>query len=218
MSKRRKTEYKCKCECVIRGRGKEKKMVVRFNRIVTVPHCYPSVVLNTLEISIEVSVRIEVQFIITGEGTRVAMRGGTEIYCTSRTEVTPIVTGNAAAMSSNAVFKTMGRASDSVSLVDFGKTMSTRGGDVDVGTMRGSGSRDRRKLRTGSDTRTASSITMTSFVTPFPTVVARAMKGGPKGLRRMRGLWATRGLTRTRIGRARGRGGRRRMCGRRRGW
>src|SRR5882724_4564721 len=89
-------------------KGKEKKMVVRFNRIVTVPHCYPSVVLNTLEISIEVSVRVEVQFIVTGEGTCLAMRGGTEIDRTSRTEVTPIVTSDATAMSSNAVVKTMG--------------------------------------------------------------------------------------------------------------
>ena len=35
MSKRRKIEYKCKCECVIKRKGKEKEMVVRFNQIVT---------------------------------------------------------------------------------------------------------------------------------------------------------------------------------------
>src|SRR5882724_2161485 len=183
MSKRRKTEYKRKCECVIKGKGKEKKMVVRFNRIVTVPHCYPSVVLNTLEISIEVSVRVEVQFVITGEGTRVAMRGGTEIYRTSGTEVTPIVTGDAAAMSSNAIVETMGCASDSISLVDIREAVGTRGRDVDVGAMRGSGSRDWGKTGTRPNTRTSSwGIAMTSFVAPFATVVARAMEGGPKGL------------------------------------
>src|SRR5882724_11912902 len=142
MSKRGRMEYECKCKCVIRGKEKEKKMVVRFNRIVTVPHCYPSVVLNTLEISIEVSVRVKVQFVITGKGTRVAMRGGTEIYCTSRTEVTPIVTSDAAAMSSNAIVETMGCVSESVSLVDIREAVGTRGRDVDVGAMRGSGSRD----------------------------------------------------------------------------
>src|SRR5882724_1998962 len=153
-------------------------MVVRLNRIVTVPRCYPSVVLNTLEISIEVSVRVEVQFVITGEGTRVAMRGGTEIYRTSRTEVTPIVTSDAAAMSSNAVVETMGCTSDSTSLIDLREAVGTRRGDVDVGTMRGSGSRDRRKTRTGSDTRASSrSITVTSFMAPFATVVARAVEG-----------------------------------------
>src|SRR5882724_11690582 len=165
MSKRRKTEYKCKCECVIRGRGKEKKMVVRFNRIVTVPHCYPSVVLNTLEISIEVSVRVEVQFVITGEGTRVAMRGGTEIYRTSRTEVTPIVTSDTTMMSSNAVVETMGCASDSTSLIDLREAVGTRGGDVDVRTVRRSRSRDWGKAGIGSDARTSSwGIAVTSFV------------------------------------------------------
>jgi len=181
-------------------------MVVRLNRIVTVPHCYPSVVLNTLEISIEVSVGVEVKFIIASEQTRVAMGCSAEINRTTRTKVTSIVTGDTGMMGSNTVFKPMGGATDSASLIDFGETMSTRGGDVDVGTMRGSGSRDRRESRTGSDTRTSSSITMTSFVAPFTTIVARAVEGGPKGLRRMRGLWATRGLTRTRVGRVRGRG------------
>ena len=35
MNKRGRTEYECKCECVIEGKGEEKKMVVRLNRIVT---------------------------------------------------------------------------------------------------------------------------------------------------------------------------------------
>src|SRR5882724_5816206 len=121
MRKQRKTEYKCKCECVIRGRGKEKKMIVRFNRIVTVPHCYPSVVLNTLETSIEVSVGVEVKFIVTGKGTRVAVGGGTEINHTPRTEVTSIVTGNTGAMGSDTVFETMRGTTDSTSLIDFRK-------------------------------------------------------------------------------------------------
>src|SRR5882724_2938999 len=102
MRKQRKTEYKCKCECVIRGRGKEKKMIVRFNRIVTVPHCHPSVVLNTLETSIEVSIGVEVEFIVTGEGTRVAVRSSTEIDRTTGTEVTSIVTSDTGAMGSDA--------------------------------------------------------------------------------------------------------------------
>ena len=181
MSKRGKMEYKCKCEYVIKGKRKEKKMVVRFNRIVTVPHCYPSVVLNTLETSIEVSVWIKVKFIVTGEGTCVAVRSSTEIDRTTGTEVTSIVTSDMATMSSDAVVEAKGRAADSVPLIDFREAMSTRGGDVNLGTMRGSGSRDRGKTGTGSDTRTSSrSITMTLFMTPFATVVTRAMEGGPK--------------------------------------
>jgi len=79
MSKREKTEYECKCECVIKGKGKEKKMVVRFNRIVTVPHCYPSVVRNTLETSIKVSVGVEVKFIVIIKGASVVVRGGAKV-------------------------------------------------------------------------------------------------------------------------------------------
>ena len=104
-------------------------MVVRFNRIVTVPHCYPSVVLNTLETAIEVSVGVEVEFIVTGERTRVAVQRGTEVNRTSRTEVTSIVTSDATTMSSDAVVKAKRRAADSVPLVDFRETMSTRGWD-----------------------------------------------------------------------------------------
>ena len=98
MSKRGKTEYECKCECVIKGKGEEKKMVVRFNRIVTVPHCYPSVVRNTLEISIEIGVGIKVKFIVNAKGTRASVRSGTKVDTTPRTEVTTVVTGGAAAM------------------------------------------------------------------------------------------------------------------------
>src|SRR5882724_3930266 len=118
MSKWRKTEYKCKCKCVIKEREKEKKMVVRFNRIVTVPHCYPSVVRNTLEISIEVSVGIEVKFIITSERTHATMRGSTEVDRTAHTEVTPIVTSDMRAMSSNAIVKAMRGATGTVPLID----------------------------------------------------------------------------------------------------
>ena len=138
-------------------------MIVRFNRIVTVPHCYPSVVLNTLETSIEVSVGVEVEFIVTGEGTRVAVRSSTEIDRTTGTEVTSIVTSDTGAMGSDAVFKSMGGATDSTSLIDLREAVSTRGGNVDVGAMRGSGSRDRRKTGTGSDTRTSSLGLLTSI-------------------------------------------------------
>ena len=190
MSKRKRTEYKCKCKCIIKGKGKEKKMVVRLNRIVTVPHCYPSVVRNTLEISIKVCVWIKVKFIITGEGTRAAVRSGTEINCTSRTEVTPIVTGNSGTMGSNTVVEPMRSAMDSVSLIDFREAMSTRGRDVDMRTMRGSGTRYGRKTRTRSDARTSGrGVTVTSFMTPFSTVVTRTMEGGPKRCGWMGCLW-----------------------------
>src|SRR5882724_9302117 len=139
MSKRRKTEYKCKCECVIKGKGKEKKkMVVRFNQIVTVPHCYLSVVRNTLETSIEISIGVEVEFIVTGERTHVAVWRGTEVNHTSRTEVTSIVTGDTRTMSPNTIVETMRGATGSVSLVNLREAMGTRGCDVNVGMMRGS--------------------------------------------------------------------------------
>src|SRR5882724_13127439 len=96
MSKRGRTEYECKCICVIRGSKRKKKMVVRFNRIVTVPHCYPSVVHNTLETSIKVSVGVEVKFIIIIKGASVVVRGGAKVDTTPRTEVAAIVTGSAA--------------------------------------------------------------------------------------------------------------------------
>jgi len=150
---------------------------------VTVPHCYPSVVLNTLETSIKVGVWVEVKFVITGEGAHVAMRSGTEVNCTSGTEVTSIVTGNMGMMGSDAVFETMGSAMDSVPLINFRETMGTRGCNVDVGSVRRSGSRDGGKTGTRSYVRTSSrSIAMTTFVTPFTTIVARAVEGGPERL------------------------------------
>jgi len=123
MSKRGRAEYECKCECIIKGRENKKKLIVRLHRIVTVPHCYPSVVLNTLEISIEVGVGVEVKFIVTGKGTRVAVRGSTEVNCTSRAKVTSIITCDTRMMGADAVFKTMGGAMDSVSLIDFREAM-----------------------------------------------------------------------------------------------
>src|SRR5882724_3660759 len=109
MSKRGRTEYKCKCECIIKGRKEKKKENGSpINRIMTVPHCYPSVVLNTLETAIGISIGVEVEFIITGEGTRVAVWRGTEVNRTSRTEVTSIVTSDTGVMSSDTVVKSMG--------------------------------------------------------------------------------------------------------------
>ena len=149
----------------------------------TVPHCYPSVVRNTSEITIEVSVRVEVQFIIDCKGTCAAMRSGVEVNAASRTEVTSIVTRDTRAMGSDAVFEPMRGATDRTSLINLREAMSTRGGDVDVRTMRGSGSRDRRETRTRADTRTSSwGVTMTTFVAPFATVVTCAMESGPEGL------------------------------------
>ena len=158
-------------------------MVVRLNRIVTVPHCYVSVVLNTLEISIEVGVRVEVKFIVTGEGTRVTMRSSMEVNRTTRTKVTPIITCNTRAMGADAIVETMGGTTDSVSLVDFREAMGTRGRDVDMRAMRRSGLRCGRKTRTRSDTRASGrGIAMTLFVTPFTTIVACAMEGRPETL------------------------------------
>src|SRR5882724_7735305 len=128
MSKRRRTEYKRKCECVIKGNGKEKKMVVRLNRIVTVPHCYSSVVLNTLEISVEVGVRVEVKFIVNIKGTSAAMRSSAKVDTTARAEVTAIITGGAAAMVLDTVVEAMGGVGCSVSLIDVREVMSSRRG------------------------------------------------------------------------------------------
>jgi len=97
--------------------------------------------------------------------------------------VTSIVTSDTGAMGSDAVFEPMRGATDSTSLIDLREAMGTRRCDVDVGAMRRSRSRDRGKAGTGSDTRTSSrSVTMTTLVTPFATVVARAVEGGPKEL------------------------------------
>ena len=174
------------------GREREKKMVVRFNRIVTVPHCYPSVVRNTLETSIKVSIGVEVKFIVVIKGASVVVRGGAKVDTTPRTEVTAVVTGSAAmTMVLDTVVETMGGAGGSVSLVDVREAMSPGRGNVDMRTTRRSGTRDGRESRTRTDTRTSSrGVTMALLMTPFSAVVARAMKGGPKGLRWMRGLRA----------------------------
>src|SRR5882724_4645932 len=216
MSKRGKTEYECKCEYVIKGKGKEKKMVVRFNRIVTVPHCYPSVVRNTLETSIKVSVGVEVKFIVNIKGASAIVRGGAKVDTTPRTEVTAVVTGSAAmTMVLDTVVETMGGAGGSVSLVDVREAMSPRRGNVDMRATRGSGTRDRRKSRTRTNTRTSSrGITMSLLMTPFSAVVARAMEGGPESLQWMRSL-RTR-MRRMRVRGTRGQGGRGRRMGRRR--
>ena len=111
------------------------------------------------------------------------MRGSTEVNRTSRTEVTAIVTGDTGTMGSNAIVKPMRGTMDSVSLINLRKAMSTRGCDVDMGSVRGSGSRDRGKAGTRSNARTSGGgVTVTSFVTPFATVVTHAMEGGPKTL------------------------------------
>ena len=149
----------------------------------TVPHYYPSVVCNTLEISIKVSVRVKVKFIVTGEGTCVVVRGGMEVNRTSGTKVTPIVTGDTGMMGSDTVVEMMRGATNSVPLIDFREAVGTRGRDVNVGSVRRSGSGDRRKTRAWSDVRTSGGgITVTLFVTPFATIVASAMEGGPKRL------------------------------------
>ena len=121
----------------------------------TVPHCYLSVVCNTLEISIEVSVGVKVQFIVNVKGTCAMMRGGVKVNAATQTEVTEIVTCSAATMSVGTIVKMMGGVGGSVSLIDVREAMGTRGGDVDIGAMRGSGSRNRRESGTWSDTRTS---------------------------------------------------------------
>ena len=109
-------------------------MIVRLNQIVTVPHCYPSVVPNTLETSIEVRIRVEVKFIVNIKGTSAIVRGGAKVNTTPRTEMTAIVTGSAAmAMVLDTVVKTMGSAGCSVSLIDVREAVSPRRGDVDMG-------------------------------------------------------------------------------------
>ena len=150
----------------------------------TVPHYYPSVVLNTLEIAIEIGVRVEVQFIINVKGTHAVMRGGSKVNVTPRTKVTTIVTGGVAlVVGLDAVVKTVGGMGGSVSLIDVREVMCSRRGDMDMRTMRGSRSRSRGKARTRSNTRTTGrGVTLTLFMTPFPAVVASAMKGGPKRL------------------------------------
>jgi len=164
-----------------------------------------------LSSTIEIGVRVEVKFIITSEGTRAAVGSGTEINRTSRTEVTSIVTSDMAAMSSNTVVETKGGAVSSVSLVDFREAIGTRRHDVGMRAVRRNGSRNWREVRARSDVRTSSrGVTVTLLVTPFPTVVAHAMEGGPKGCGRMGCLWM-----RLRRARGSGIGGTR---GRSRGW
>ena len=158
----------------------------------TVPRCYPSVVPNTLEVSIEISVRVEVKFIINAKGTRAVMRGGSKVDMTPRTEVTAVITGGAIMMVVlDTVIETMGSAGCSVSLIDIREAICTRRSDVDMGATRGSGSRDRRELRTRTNVRTSRrGVTVTLFMTPLSAVVAGAVKGRPKRLRRMGCLWA----------------------------
>ena len=147
----------------------------------TVPHCYPSVVRNTLEISIEIRVWVKVEFIITGKRARVAVGSGTEVNCTTGTEMTSIVTSDMGVMSSNAIVEMVRGVTGDIPLINFREAVGARRSDLDVGTMRRSESRGRGKMGAGSDTRTSSrGIAMTTFVAPFATVVACAMEGGPK--------------------------------------
>jgi len=150
---------------------------------VTVPHCYASVVLNTLEISIEVGVGVEVEFIVTSEGTHVAVRGSTEINRTARAEVTSIVTGNTRAMGSDAILKAMRGTSGGSPLINFREMVGMRGCYMNMGVMRRSELRGRGKTGTRSNTRTSSrGIAMTTLMSPFTTIVARAVEGWPKRL------------------------------------
>ena len=91
----------------------------------TVPHCYPSVVCNTSEIAIEVSIRVKVQFIVNAEGTRVVVGGSTKVNATTRAKVTTIVTCGVATMSAGTIVELMRGTGDSVSLIDVREAMGT---------------------------------------------------------------------------------------------
>jgi len=120
---------------------------------VTVPHCYPSVVLHSRSFH-RVGVGVESRVIVTGEGTRC---GGEEWYGGrpynwDRSDIySPSNTGT---MGSDTVFEPMRGATNSIPLIDFREAMSTRRGDVDAGMVRRSGSRGRGKMGSGSNTRT----------------------------------------------------------------
>ena len=107
-----------------------------------------------------------------------------KVNTTSRTKVTSIVARDVAAMGSDAVIKTMGGAMDSIPLIDFREAVDTRQSDMNLWSVRRSGSGDRGKTRAWSNARTSGGgVTVTLFVTPLSTIVASAMEGGPKGLR-----------------------------------
>ena len=176
MSKQRKTEYKCKCEVVIKGREKEKKNDSLLNRIVTVPHCYLSVVCNTLEVIAHgiSEIRIITHTVIDPIFTSSLMRSGMHVDVTGRTEVTVIVTAGSGAMANDAIVKVMRGVSDSVTLmINFREMMSAGGGDVD---MRAGGMSRRclgkRESTTGSDMRaTSRGVAVAMTMAPFATVV-----------------------------------------------
>ena len=117
-------ECKRKCDLVIRER-KRKEVGSPINQIVTVPHCYPSVVHNTLEIICHhiVGVRVIVHVIET-KGTSLVMRGGVEVNVTTRTEVTTVITQGTMTMGASAVVETMGGMGGGVALIDIREAMS----------------------------------------------------------------------------------------------
>ena len=100
----------------------------------TVPHCYPSVVHNTLEmIAHGISeVRIIIHTVIDPIATSSLMRGGMHVNVTSRTKVTTIVTVGLGVMANETVVEVMRGVSDGVALINFREVVSARGSDVDV--------------------------------------------------------------------------------------
>ena len=201
--------YRCKCDRVIKE-GKRKENGSPINQIMTVPHCYPSVVRSTLEViahSIS-EVGIIVHTVVNAMTATTLMRGGMHVDVTGGAKVTVIVTTGARVMANDTIVEAMRGTGDGVPLINIGEAMGTGQGNMDVWSMRGSGSRDRRELRTWSDMRTSGrGIAIAIAVSPFVTVVTSAMEGGPQRLRRVRCLWMRSGGTKgARVQGARGQG------------
>jgi len=118
-------ECKHKCDLVIRE-GKRKEIGSLINQIMTVPHCYPSVVHNTSEITVHVSVGVWVivHIVVDSKGTGLIMRSGAEVNMTTRTEMTMIIARSATMVGMGTIVKTMRGMSGSVALIDIREVMS----------------------------------------------------------------------------------------------
>ena len=109
-------------------KGKEKEIGSLINRIMTVPHCYPSVVHNTLEmITHRISeVRVIVHVVVDTMGATTMMRSGVQVDMTGGTEVTVIVTMSVGVMADDTVIEAMRGMGDSIPLINIREAASTR--------------------------------------------------------------------------------------------
>ena len=94
----------------------------------TVPHCYPSVVHNTLEVITHgvSEVGVIIHTVINSITTPCLMRGSTHVDAIGRTKVTVIVTTGAGVVTNDTVVEAVRGTSNGIALVDIREAMGWR--------------------------------------------------------------------------------------------